>query len=130
MAACWAGATPLFDTCVWPKDHRGRSSPINRRSHSVAGSPETKTVSIACPAVLAGAADPLACHASRIGEIAPFIGRTPRRGFLQSIRQPASLSDTASDILNDHERRSLLSILKAPPKQPKTVTVQALVEES
>jgi hypothetical protein len=35
-----------------------------------------------------------------------------------------------SDILNDHERRSLLSILKAPPKQPKTVTVQARVEES
>jgi hypothetical protein len=35
-----------------------------------------------------------------------------------------------SDILNDHERRSPLSILKAPPKQPKTVTVQARVEES
>jgi predicted transcriptional regulator len=28
------------------------------------------------------------------------------------------------------ERRSPLSILKAPPKQPKTVTVQARVEES
>jgi hypothetical protein len=35
-----------------------------------------------------------------------------------------------TDILNGHERRSLLSILKAPPKQPKTVTVQARVEES
>jgi hypothetical protein len=24
---CWAGATPLFAKCLWPKDHRGRSSP-------------------------------------------------------------------------------------------------------
>ena len=23
----WAGATPLFATCLWPKDHGGRSSP-------------------------------------------------------------------------------------------------------
>src|SRR6266436_5098708 len=43
---------------------------------------------------------------------------------------PENLSDKMSDILNDHERRSLLPILKAPPKQPKTVTVQARVEES
>ena len=35
-----------------------------------------------------------------------------------------------SDILYEHERRSPLSILKAPPKQPKAVTVQARVEES
>jgi hypothetical protein len=35
-----------------------------------------------------------------------------------------------SDILSEHERRSPLSILKSPPKQPKTVTVQARVEES
>jgi len=35
-----------------------------------------------------------------------------------------------SDILYEHERRSLLSILKSPPKQPKAVTVQARVEES
>ena len=41
-----------------------------------------------------------------------------------------NLSDKMSDILNDHERRSLLPILKAPPKQPKAVTVQARVEES
>jgi predicted transcriptional regulator len=32
--------------------------------------------------------------------------------------------------LYEQERRSPLSILKAPPKQPKTVTVQARVEES
>jgi hypothetical protein len=32
MAPCWAGATPLFATCSWPRDHRGRSSPINRKS--------------------------------------------------------------------------------------------------
>jgi len=35
-----------------------------------------------------------------------------------------------SDILYEQERRRPLSILKAPPKQPKTVTVQARVEES
>ena len=35
-----------------------------------------------------------------------------------------------SDILYEQERRGQLSILKAPPKQPKTVTVQARVEES
>ncbi len=35
-----------------------------------------------------------------------------------------------SDILFEQERRSPLSLLKAPPKQPKTVTVQARVEES
>jgi predicted transcriptional regulator len=35
-----------------------------------------------------------------------------------------------SDILYERERRSPLSLLKAPPKQPKTVTVQARVEES
>ena len=46
------------------------------------------------------------------------------------MRKPESLSDTASDNLYEHERRSPLSILKAPPKQPKTVTVQARVEES
>jgi hypothetical protein len=41
-----------------------------------------------------------------------------------------NLSDNMSDILCEQERRSQLSILKAPPKQPKTVTVQARVEES
>src|SRR5258708_30235587 len=35
-----------------------------------------------------------------------------------------------SDILFKQERRSPLSLLKAPPKQPKTVAVQARVEES
>jgi hypothetical protein len=35
-----------------------------------------------------------------------------------------------SDILYEQERRSPLSILKSPPKQPKAVTVQARVEES
>jgi hypothetical protein len=35
-----------------------------------------------------------------------------------------------SDSLYEHERRSQLSILKSPPKQPKAVTVQARVEES
>lgn len=43
---------------------------------------------------------------------------------------PENLSDNMSDILYEQERRSQLAILKAPPKQPKTVTVQARVEES
>jgi len=34
-----------------------------------------------------------------------------------------------SDILYTQERRTSLSILKSPPKQPKAVTVQARVEE-
>ena len=40
------------------------------------------------------------------------------------------LSDGMSDILYEQERRMPLSILKAPPKQLKAVTVQARVEES
>jgi hypothetical protein len=32
--------------------------------------------------------------------------------------------------LHENERRSQLSILKSPPKQPKAVTIQARVEES
>ncbi len=43
---------------------------------------------------------------------------------------PENLSDRMSDILYEHERRSPLSILKSPSKQPKAVTVQARVEES
>jgi hypothetical protein len=35
-----------------------------------------------------------------------------------------------SDNLYERKRRSPLSILKSPPKQPKAVTVQARVEES
>ena len=129
MAACWAGATPLFATGAWQKDHWGRSSLIDRTSHSLGRSPQIKTVSIA-PGSSRRAADPWTFHASRIGEIAPSIPRIPRRRFVQAIRKPASLSDTASDNLYEQERRSPLSILKAPPKQPKTVTVQARVEES
>lgn len=47
-----------------------------------------------------------------------------------ALGSPEDLSDNMSDILYEQERRSQLSILKAPPKQPKTVTVQARVEES
>jgi hypothetical protein len=43
---------------------------------------------------------------------------------------PEGLSDNTSDTLYENERRSPLSILKSPPKQPKAVTVQARVEES
>jgi hypothetical protein len=41
-----------------------------------------------------------------------------------------NLSDNMSDILYEEERRSPLSLLKSPPKQPKAVTIQARVEES
>jgi hypothetical protein len=46
------------------------------------------------------------------------------------IHRPENLSDKRSDTLYEHERRSPLSILKSPPKQPKAVTIQARVEES
>jgi hypothetical protein len=46
------------------------------------------------------------------------------------IDRPASLSDKRSDTFYENERRSPLSILKSPPKQPKAVTIQARVEES
>ena len=46
------------------------------------------------------------------------------------IHRPENLSDKRSDILYENERRSPLSILKSPPKQPKAVTIQARVEES
>lgn len=59
-----------------------------------------------------------------------LLAPTPRRRFVYSVCKPKSLSDIASDNLYEHERRNPLSILKAPPKQPKTVTVQARVEES
>jgi hypothetical protein len=46
------------------------------------------------------------------------------------IHRPENLSDRKSDILHEGERRSPLSILKSPPKQPKAVAIQARVEES
>jgi predicted transcriptional regulator len=46
------------------------------------------------------------------------------------IHRPENLSDKKCDNLHENERRSQLSILKSPPKQPKAVTIQARVEES
>jgi hypothetical protein len=46
------------------------------------------------------------------------------------IHRTENLSDRRSDTLYENERRSPLSILKSPPKQPKAVTIQARVEES
>src|SRR5579864_3260064 len=46
------------------------------------------------------------------------------------MHRPENLSDKRSDTLYENERRSPLSILKPPPKQPKAVTIQARVEES
>ena len=46
------------------------------------------------------------------------------------IHRPEKLSDKRSDNLYENERKSPLSILKPPPKQPKAFTIQARVEES
>jgi len=46
------------------------------------------------------------------------------------IHRPENLSYKKCDSLRENERRSPLSILKSPPKQPKAVTIQARVEES
>jgi predicted transcriptional regulator len=46
------------------------------------------------------------------------------------MHRPENLSDKKCDNLHENERRSQLSILKSPPKQPKAVTIQARVEES
>ena len=46
------------------------------------------------------------------------------------IHRPQNLSDKKCDNFHENERRSPLSILKSPPKQPKAVTIQARVEES
>jgi hypothetical protein len=65
------------------------------------------------------------------GRVAPALAGTSRqRDCVVALRSPENLSDNMSDISYEQERRSQLSILKAPPKQPKTVTVQARVEES
>ncbi len=46
------------------------------------------------------------------------------------MHRPENLSDKKCDNFHENERRSPLSILKSPPKQPKAVTIQARVEES
>jgi hypothetical protein len=51
-------------------------------------------------------------------------------GLRGCIHRTENLSDKWSDTLYENERRSPLSILKSPPKQPKAVTIQARVEES
>ncbi len=81
--------------------------------------------------VRAGATPPFdaRCVTVAVGSLPPsqeLRGRVLRG----CIRSPENLSDRMSDILHEHERRSPLSILKSPPKQPKAVTIQARVEES
>ncbi len=51
-------------------------------------------------------------------------------GLRGCMHRTENLSDMTSDTLYENERRSPLSILKPPPKQPKAVTIQARVEES
>ena len=83
-------------------------------------------------------------HDVRAGATPPFDARCvavavrslpPSQEFRVSllcscIATPENLSDRMTDILHENERRSPLSILKSPPKQPKAVTIQARVEES
>jgi hypothetical protein len=65
-----------------------------------------------------------------------FVGSLPPSKELRAsvlfgcIHRRENLSDKRPDTLYEHERRSPLSILKSPPKQPKAVTIQARVEES
>jgi hypothetical protein len=77
-------------------------------------------------------ATPLFCgrSAQKFRGVTPALAGTSRRRLRGYMNRFEDLSDGMSDILYEHERRSPLSILKAPPKQPKTVTVQARVEES
>jgi hypothetical protein len=69
--------------------------------------------------------------AQKFRGVTPALADAAHRCFLRGcMRRPENLSDRMSDILYEQERRIPLAILKAPPKQPKTVTVQARVEES
>lgn len=61
----------------------------------------------------------------------PALAGTSRQRVLPvALGNVENLSDNKSDILCEEERRSPLSILKSPPKQPKAVTIQSRVEES
>src|SRR5216684_5561553 len=81
--------------------------------------------------VRAGATPPFdaRCVTVAVGSLPP--SQDPSVSVLFGcINRPENLSDKRSDTLYENERRSPLSILKPPPKQPKTVTIQARVEES
>jgi ubiquinone biosynthesis protein COQ9 len=67
---------------------------------------------------------------SSVGSLPPSQAPRANAYCVVALGSPEYLSDNMSDILYEQERRSQLSILKAPLKQPKTVTVQARVEES
>jgi hypothetical protein len=81
--------------------------------------------------VRAGATPPFVarCVAVAVSSLPP--SREARANVLRGcINRLENLSDKTSDTLYENERRSELSILKSPPKQPKAVTDQARVEES
>jgi len=80
-----------------------------------------------------GRSDPLFCGqaAQKFLGVAPAVDAFDVGLFCAAARgDPEILSDKMSGILYEHERKSPLSILKSPPKQPKALTVQARVEES
>jgi hypothetical protein len=81
-----------------------------------------------------GGSDPALGHGSvpkvMLGIAPALAGTRANASCAVALGNAENLSDNMSDILCEQERRSQLSILKAPPKQPKTVTVQARVEES
>jgi predicted transcriptional regulator len=81
----WAGATTILAKGLWPKDHRGRSSP------------------------------------SRFlrDRVLPARGIRKIQAVIRDVR-----GTTGEEEKND------MAIIKAPPKQPKSVTIQARVEES
>jgi predicted transcriptional regulator len=67
---------------------------------------------------------------SSVGSLPPSQAHRANAYCAVALGNAENLSDNMSDILYELEGSSQLSILKAPPKQPKTVTVQARVEES
>jgi hypothetical protein len=81
--------------------------------------------------VRAGATPPLdaPCVTVYLGSLPPS-QELRSRVLRDCIHRPENLLDKRSDTLYENERRSPLSILKSPPKQPKAVTIQARVEES
>ena len=84
--------------------------------------------------IVLGWSDPTFVHGSVAkvitGSLQPSQAPRANASCAVALGNAENLSDNMSDILCEQERRSQLSILKAPPKQPKTVTVQARVEES
>ena len=135
----------MADDSSRPKGERGAKYPVHRHVHRgvhLNGQPNLRATRrmrtkrwfalyVAKSPNWAGgphflADDPLKSSAGSL----PPSQQLRRRVLRGCIHRPENLSDRMSDILHEGERRSPLSILKSPPKQPKAVAIQARVEES